>query len=95
MQNSSERSGLPFIGRVRYLEESYVRRVIPSLRSLELRQNDVSADSVRWPYVRHVRRAQTIFHRRRRCRRLRRRLRPFNQQGSQVKTQNEIVACFC
>ena len=44
-----ERSGLPFIGRERYLEESYVRQVIPSLRSLELRQTDVSADSVRVP----------------------------------------------
>ena len=44
-----ERSGASFIGRVRYLEESYVRRVISSLRSLQLRQTDVSADSVRVP----------------------------------------------
>ena len=62
-----ERSGLPFIGRVRYLDESYVRRVIPDLRSLELRQTDVSVDSVNWPYVR---RAETIFHSCRRRRRL-------------------------
>ena len=51
-----ERSGLPFIGRVRYLEESNVRRVIPNVRSLELRQNDVRADSVCWSYVRCRRR---------------------------------------
>ena len=79
-----ERSGLSFIGRVRYLEESNVRRVIPNLRSLELRQNDVRADSVRWPYVR---RAETFFHCCRRRRRLCRRHRPGNEQGFQVKTK--------
>ena len=47
--NVMERSGASFIGRVRYLEESYVRRVNPNLRSLELRQTDVSVDSVRAP----------------------------------------------